>query len=107
MRILLDHCLPRRLARAFPSHTVRTTAEQGWNRLRNGKLLAAASSAFDLFLTIDKNLKHEQNMATLPLAVMVVMARSNRLDDVLPFVPIIEEELARLRPQTFVEVFLR
>lgn len=46
-------------------------------------------------------------MATLPLAVMVVMARSNRLDDVLPFVPIIEEELARLRPQTFVEVFLR
>jgi hypothetical protein len=46
-------------------------------------------------------------MATLPVAVMVVMARSNRLDDVLPFVPTIEEELARLKPKMLVEVFLR
>jgi hypothetical protein len=85
---------------------VRTTADQAWERLRNGKLLAAASAEFDLFLTVDKNLKHGQNLAALPIAVIVIMAKSNRLADLLPFVPAVEEELARLKPKTFVEVVL-
>jgi predicted nuclease of predicted toxin-antitoxin system len=106
VKILLDHCLPRRLARAFPSHTVRTTADQGWERLRNGVLLTAASVEFDLFLTIDKNLKHQQNMATLPIAVIVILAKSNRLPDILPFVPAVEDELTRLKPKALVEVVL-
>ena len=58
MKILFDHCLPRRFRRSFPSHEIRTTAEQKWDRLRNGKLLAVAATEFDVFLTIDKNLKH-------------------------------------------------
>jgi hypothetical protein len=103
---LLDHCLPRRLARAFPSHIVNTTAEQAWDKLRNGRLLAAASIEFDVFLTIDKNLKHEQNLAALPVAVLVIMAKSNRLADLLPFVPAVEENLKHLKPRTLVEVIL-
>jgi len=104
VKILLDHCLPRRLARAFPGHTIRTTADQAWERLRNGKLLAAAAVEFDVFLTIDKNLKHEQDMAALPIAVIVIMAKSNRLVDLLPFVPAVEGELTRIKPKTLVEV---
>jgi len=106
VRILLDHCLPRRLAREFPSHAVRTTADQSWDRLRNGRLLAASSGDIDVFLTIDKKLKHQQNLATLPVAVMVIMAPSNRLADLLPFVPEIEMELKRLKPKTLIEIFL-
>jgi hypothetical protein len=98
--------LPRRLARAFRNHTIRTTAEQSWDRLRNGRLLAAASDEFDVFLTIDKKLKHEQNLTTLPIAVIVLMARSNRLADLLPFVPEVERELSHLKPRTLVEVYL-
>jgi hypothetical protein len=74
--------------------------------LRNGKLLAAASGEFDVFLTVDKNLKHEQNLNALPIAIMVIMARSNRLADLLPFVAAIEERLPRLNPKTLVEVHL-
>ncbi len=103
MKILLDHCLPRRLHRALPTHTVKTTADQGWDRLRNGKLLVAAAIDFDVFITIDKNLKHQQNLATLPIAV-IVLAKSNRLADLLPFAPLIELELARLKPKILVEV---
>jgi hypothetical protein len=95
VRILLDHCLPRRLARAFPTHAVRTTADEGWEKLLNGALLAVAAGGFDVFLTIDKKLKHQQNLATLPIAV-----------NLLPFVPAVEEELNRIRPCTLVEVTL-
>jgi predicted nuclease of predicted toxin-antitoxin system len=77
VKVLLDHCLPRRFARAFPDHSVRTAADQGWERLRDGKLLAAAGAEFDVILTVDKNIKREQNLATLPIAVVVMLARSN------------------------------
>jgi hypothetical protein len=106
VKILLDHCLPRRLVLSFPSHSVSTAADKGWERLRNGKLLAAAADEFDVFLTIDKNLKHEQNLSMLPIAVMVVMSKSNRLADLLPFVSAIADRLASLERRAYVEVFM-
>lgn len=54
MRILLDECVDPRLRTAFPDHDVRTVFDLGWNRLKNGELLAAASGEFDVFVTIDK-----------------------------------------------------
>ena len=57
MRILLDECVPRRLRRALVGHEVRTAAELGWNSLKNGLLLQAATSdKFDVFLTTDQRL---------------------------------------------------
>lgn len=79
----------------------------GWDDLRNGKLLAAAElKGFEAFLTIDKNLRHQQNPVTLPIAVIVIMARTNRLSDLLPFVPNVEEVIRNLMPGTLVEVNL-
>jgi hypothetical protein len=106
VKIRLDHCLPRRLKRAILPHIASTAAEMGWERLRNGKLLAAAASQFDVFLTIDKNLKHEQNLATLPISVVVIMAPSNRMEDILPFVPVVIDGLKSIQPKTLIEVFL-
>ena len=106
MKILLDHCLPRRLKREISPHVVLTAADMGWEGLRNGKLLAAAGAQFDVFLTIDKNLKYEQNLNTLPISVVVIMAPSNRLPDILPFLPAVQEALKTLSPKTLVEVFL-
>jgi hypothetical protein len=107
VRILLDHCLPRRLKNAFPAHEVATAAELGWDALRNGKLLTAAATRFDVFLTIDKNLKHQQNLATLPVAVIVILAPTNRFGDVVACVPSIEKALQTLMPCTLVEVSLQ
>ena len=104
MRILLDHCVDRRLARSFPSHQVKTAAQMGWFRLRNGKLLSTGAGQFDVMLTVDQNLRHQQNLATLPLAVVVMVAPTIKLADLLPFVPGVEDVLKILKPCTLVEV---
>lgn len=105
MHILLDHCIDWRLARSLSGHAVKSAREMGWETLRNGDLLAAAAAAhFDVMLTVDRNLKHEQNLAALPLAVVVLVARSNRLADLVPLVPDVERALAVLVPKTLVEV---
>ncbi|HZZ41824.1 MAG TPA: hypothetical protein VFE58_02715 [Tepidisphaeraceae bacterium] len=107
MKILLDHCLPRRLNRLFPSHQVYTAAEQNWDRLQNGKLLAAAaSSQFDVMLTIDKKIPREQNLTSLPIAVFILMAPTNRLEDLLPFVGPVESALTTFSPKTLIEIQL-
>jgi hypothetical protein len=65
MRILLDECLPARLRRNLPGHDVQTVPQAGWASIKNGKLLRliADSGKFDVFLTVDKNLPREQNLA--------------------------------------------
>lgn len=77
MRILLDHCVDRRIARFLPDFAVESASSRGWDRLRNGQLLAAATAAgFDAVLTVDRGIKHQQNPTTLPVAVVVLEAPS-------------------------------
>lgn len=105
MRILLDHCVPKRFGGALGDHQVATAAGMGWHALRNGALLrAAAQHRFDVLLTVARNLKREQNLATLPVAVVVLLATSNRPADLLPLFPDVEHALAGLAPRTLVEV---
>jgi predicted nuclease of predicted toxin-antitoxin system len=105
MKILIDHCIDWRLGRAFSAHTVESAGQRGWDTLRNGKLLeAAAAAGFDVLLTVDRNLKHEQNLANLPIAVVVLVAKSNRLVDLLPLVPAVGKAVASLSGKVLVEV---
>jgi len=72
MKILLDACVPRPLCNFLSAHTVRTTQEMGWGKLKNGDLLKAAETEFDAFLTSDQNLKYQQNIAGRKLAILVL-----------------------------------
>ena len=76
----------------------------GWEDLQNGKLLAIAGPEFGLFLTVDKNLKHEQNLAVLPIAVFVLIAKSNRTEDLLPLVPTVELLIPNIKIGQLVEI---
>ncbi len=88
MRVLLDEQLPRRLARELTGHEVSTVQQQGWVGLKNGELLrCAADRGFEVFLTADRNLQFQQNLDRARLGVVVLVALSNRLDDLLPLVP--------------------
>lgn len=98
MRVLLDECLPRRLKGDLIGHEVRTVPEMRWSGKRNGELLRLAAREFDVFLTVDRRLPREQKLATFRIAVIVLVARSNRLLDLLPLVPAILEILPRARP---------
>ena len=87
MRVLLDEQLPRRLARELTAHDVRTVQQQGWAGLKNGELLQrAADAGFEVFLTADQNLQYQQNLARARIGVVVLVAPSNKLKDLLPLV---------------------
>ncbi|MFM1843898.1 MAG: hypothetical protein RLZZ490_2641 [Cyanobacteriota bacterium] len=95
MRILLDECLDRRLAREFFGYDVKTVPQMGWAGVKNGRLLALAESAeFDVFITVDRNLSFQQNLSQFKLAVIVLHAPSNRLTDIRPLAPTILAILA-------------
>ena len=72
--------------------------EMGWTSKRNGELLRLAAREFDIFLTADRRLQHEQQLSMFRIAVVVLVARSNRLLDLLPLVPAILEVLPQARP---------
>lgn len=100
MRLLLDECLPVELAAHLPGHTARTVREMGWLGVYNGLLLKliAESTAFDVFVTVDKNLPHQQNLRGLPFAVAVLRVRSSRVRDVLAQAPELLRRLFEARP---------
>lgn len=76
MRILLDHGTPAPLRRALTDHTVSTAYEKGWAGLTNGELLAVAEEGFDVLITTDQNLRYQQNLAGLQLAILVLPTTS-------------------------------
>ena len=105
MRILFDHCVTRPLRREFPHHEVRTTREMGWEALSNGDLLARAhENGFDIFLTVDQNLRYQQNLQHHPIAIVVLVASGITVDDLRPLVPKVEEVLLIAQPGTVYEV---
>lgn len=104
MRLLLDESVPSRLRRALPGHEVRTVVELGWSGVKNGKLLVLAAGGFDVFITVDKNLPHQQNLSTLPIAVVVLDAASNELAALLPLMPELLQTLASLEPRSCTRV---
>src|ERR1019366_932576 len=73
MLIIFDQATPVPIRPYLEGHTVRTAAQQGWDRLRNGDLLTAAEKAgFDLLLTTDKNMRYQQNPAGRRIAIVVL-----------------------------------
>ena len=76
MRILFDQGTPAPLRAALTAHSVSTAYELGWSRLQNGDLLDAAEGAFDVLVTTDKNIRHQQNLAGRSLAILVLPTTS-------------------------------
>ncbi len=87
MRILLDECMPHRLIRELSGHDVRTVHQMGWDGLQNGALLTQAAKSFDAFLTVDKNLPKQQQLASYSIAVAVLRCATNDINDLTKLVP--------------------
>jgi hypothetical protein len=84
MRILLDESLPRTLRAELLEHSVKTVVEMGWSGIKNGELLRRAADRFDVFVTADQNLPYQQNLSALPVSVVVLAARTNRIEALRP-----------------------
>ena len=79
--------------------------EMGWAGKRNGELLRLLTAEhFAVFLTTDQNLQYQQNFRGLQVAVVVLIAPTNRLDDLVPLMPTVRTVLGTIQPGAFVEV---
>ncbi len=105
MRILLDECVPRRLLRELAGHDVQTVPELGWSGKKNGALLALmVDQDFEVLMTVDQNLRHQQNLRVVGVAVIVLVAASNRLADLMPLMPSAHLALSSISPGDVVEI---
>jgi hypothetical protein len=87
LRVLLDECVDVRLAASLVGVDVRTVADQGWLGISNGQLLALAAAEFDVFVTVDRNLPFQQHLTKFDIAVILLRAKTNRIDDLRVLVP--------------------
>jgi hypothetical protein len=96
MKVLLDECLPRKLNREVNAESVTTVPEAGWASIQNGALLRLAEQEFDVFLTNDQKLEYRQNLKKVDLAIVVLVALTNDIDDLRPLMPAVNEALHKI-----------
>lgn len=104
MRLLLDECLPRRLKRELTGHEVLSVEDSGFKGLKNGELLRVASEEFDVLITVDRKLPRKHKIANFDIAIIVLVALSNRHDDLSPLMPRVIDSLRSIRPGEVVEI---
>jgi hypothetical protein len=101
----LTNACPVHLKRELTGHDVSAVVERGWSSKRNSDLLRLMlSEGFEAFLTVDQNLPFQQNVAASGVAVVVVVARTNRLKEIRPLVPAILDALRRVKPGELIRV---
>ena len=76
----------------------------GWGGIKNVELLRLGASDFDAFITVDKNLRYQQNLSVLPIAVVVLHAHSKEFQVLKPLLPVLEKPLASLKPRCLAQV---
>ncbi|NEQ79455.1 MAG: hypothetical protein F6K26_04095 [Moorea sp. SIO2I5] len=105
MRILLDECAPRPLKRELADYEIRTVVEMGWSGKKNGELLRLMiQQSFTVLLTTDQNLRYQQNLQQAGVAVIVLVAPSNRFPDLVPLIPDVRNVLNTIAPGEVIEV---
>jgi len=104
MRLLFDECVPRKVKFLFADGgpECETVGDAGFSE--NGELLALAEEHFDVLVTIDKNIRYQQNMTGRNIAILIIRPASNDLDDIRPHVPNALVALQSLKPGQIFEV---
>jgi predicted nuclease of predicted toxin-antitoxin system len=97
MKILIDECLPKKLKNSLPNHEVSTVPEAGWASKKNGELLRFMTDVFEVFITVDSNMQYQQHLKSLPIRFIVLSAKNNKLESLLPLMPKVEEALITLQ----------
>jgi len=96
----LDECTPKALKRvlAEEGHECRTVQEASWAGKKNGELLSLAEAAFDVLVTVDINLRYQQNLAGRKIAIVVLQSSSNRLDHLRQYFPACVQAIEKIKP---------
>lgn len=99
MRVLLDEMLDRRLKQLLPAGIEAVTVrERGWGSKQNGELLNLAQREFDILVTADQGIPHQQELSRFDLAVVILRAKSNAFEDLAPLIVKVSTLLPDARP---------
>jgi predicted nuclease of predicted toxin-antitoxin system len=105
MRILIDECIDEQLRNSIPGHDCQTARYAGLAGLKNGEILKAAEAAkFDVFLTVDQGIEHQQNLAGRKIAIIVFRVKSNRLKNLLQLLPTCLARIESIQPGQIVNI---
>ena len=108
MHVLLDENLDWRLVRYFDADfQVATVSRLGWKGKRNGELLQQATATFDALVTMDKGIEHQQNLSKYAIGVILISARSNRIQDIQPAMLKVNQALRAVQPGQVIHVTAR
>ncbi len=102
MKIIIDECVPSIVKRGLPDRAIKSVQEMGWAGIKNGELLKLVTAEFDIFITSDKNLHHQQNLTTLDLSI--ILLPSNQVPVVKALLPKIATALAEIASSDFIEI---
>jgi predicted nuclease of predicted toxin-antitoxin system len=87
VKLLLDECVTHDLKGDFAGHEVHTVDDAGLKGLENGELLKAAAGVYEVLITVDQNIPHQQNIAGLPIAILILAAKRNSYARLKPLLP--------------------
>ena len=106
MKILIDECLPAALKGTLITmgHECETVRHAGYGSKKNGELLSLAEGRWDVLLTSDRRIKYQQNMSGRKIAIAVLLAKSNRMEDLLPLMSDCAKVLLSIQPGQVVEI---
>jgi hypothetical protein len=104
VKILLDENLDWRLQRDLPGHEVKSVPLISWAGLKNGALLSKAEKQFEVLLTMDSSMVHQQNLANYRIAVIALKAKSNRLADTRPLMAKVMTALSSAKPGVLITI---
>jgi len=106
MRVLIDECLPAGLRESVAGmgHECETVRRAGYGAKKNGELLSLMEGRWDVLLTNDRNIKYQQNMSGRNVSILILRAKSNRIQELLPLMPACAQALLSVLPGTVTEV---
>ena len=107
MRVLLDENMPRKLATRFaPDIEALTVGQCGWRGKKNSELLQVAEATFDVLLTMDQGIPHQQNLRDVAIGIILLEAKSNRYRDLAPLMDKVNEALQTIKDGQLIRVSL-
>ena len=105
MKILLDESLPEQLANELGEHEVITVSQMGWKGKKNGELIQLIQKEeFQVFITVDKNLRYQQNLKNLPFTIIVLFVYRTKMEYIVKFLPEIKIPLNDLYKNGILEI---
>ena len=105
MKILLDECLPLDFRHSFTNHDAHTVQWAGLKGKKNGELLLAAEMAgYEVLITVDQGIPRQRQARTGKMSIVLIRARTNQLEDLLPLAEPILNALTAIGPGQIVAI---